>query len=253
MHKNYLIKRQVSRNEVRDFISKLSIPYGTNLISKQALLSFLDKQQSYAEKWTIVCASKDSNKSTESHQFRLAGRQLVPIRRRIEGDDFTGSEFSSNRQNILNPSDQSIDIDLEEITPAVAATLKAKNGLKDQHPLIDSCIGKTLGYLALELTKASAKPGEKIPERASGSDCRLVRAENQALLIVYPFVPTDGNEDLDVPNPVIGLAISFAASEKAVAVEYMTNKVFEKELLGAVDEDLGYYDDDETPTEQLRD
>jgi hypothetical protein len=147
-----------------------------------------------------------------------------------------------------------MDVDLDQITSQIAAKLKAKKGLKEHQDLIDSCIGKTLGDLAFELTKAGLKTGEKAPDRANGSDCRLVRSENEALLIIYPFIPTiEKQSDLDVPKPVICLAISFAASENASAVEFITNKVFEKTFQGSVDPDLGFYNDDEESTEQLRD
>jgi hypothetical protein len=81
----------------------------------------------------------------------------------------------------------------------------------------------------------------------------LVRAENEALLVIYPFIPTDGEKDYDVPAPVVGVAISFAASDNVAAVEYVTNAIFEREMLGIADIDEGYYDDDEVTTAQLQD
>lgn len=254
--KNYLMKRGVSRAAVRDFIAKLSIPYGTNLFTKQAFLSFLDRQQvtnsGYAEKWTIVCASNDPQK-VSSHRFELSGHAVAPLRRQVEDDDFQQPEFSPNKHNLLNPGDQSIDINLDEITPDVALSLKAKKGLDDYHELIDENVGRTRGELALALTIKKAKEGEEKPSRANGADCRLVRAENEALLIIYPFIPTIKKEDQPVTNPVVGLAVSFAASDNVAAVEYVTNSVFEREILGAADIDEGYYDDDEVPTAQLQD
>lgn len=255
--KNYLMKRDVSRAAVRDLIANLSIPYGTNLFTKQAFLSFLDKQQAansgYANKWTVVCASNDPDKAT-SHVFALAGNRVAPLRRQIEGDDFQQPEFSPNKHNLLNPGDQAIDVNLDEITPDVALALKAKKGLDAYHDLIDDHVGKTRGELALALTLKKTKEGEEKPSRANGADCRLVRAENEALLIVYPFVPTISEKgDQSVPKPVVGLAVSFAASHNVAAVEYFTNSVFERDMLGGADIDEGYYDEGEVPTAQLQD
>jgi hypothetical protein len=81
----------------------------------------------------------------------------------------------------------------------------------------------------------------------------LVRAENEALLVIYPFIPTDGAKDHDVPAPVVGLAISFAASDNVASVEYVTNAIFEREMLGIADIDEGYYEEGELTTSELRD
>ena len=253
----YLMQRGLSMNSVRDFIATLSIPYRTNHFTKQAILSFLDKQRAastrYAEKWTVVCASTDPRRAPEAHQFVAAGNPMAPLRRRIDGDTFNPEDFSPNKHNIINPGDHSFDIDLDVITPDVALSLKSKKGLDAYHDLIDKHVGMTRGALALALTHSRFKEGEKLPQRANGSDCRLVRAENEALLVIYPFIPTYDEKDLDVPAPVVGLAISFAASDNVEAVEYVTNAIFEREMLGIADIDEGYYEDDEVPTAQLRD
>ena len=73
------------------------------------------------------------------------------------------------------------------------------------------------------------------------------------MLIVYPFVPTIKGNDQSVAKPVVGLAVSFAASHNVAAVEYFTNSVFERDMLGGADIDEGYYEDDEVPTAQLQD
>jgi hypothetical protein len=253
----YLMKRDLSMKAVRDFISTLSIPYRTNHFTKQAILSFLDKQRTentrYAEKWTVVCASTDPRRAPEAHKFVAAGSSMAPLRRRIDGDTFDPEDFSPNKHNIINPGDHSFDIDLDVITPEVALSLKGKRGLDAHHDLIDKHVGRTRGDLALALTHSRFNEGEKLPERANGSDCRLVRAENEALLVIYPFIPTDGEKDYDVPAPVVGVAISFAASDNVAAVEYVTNAIFEREMLGIADIDEGYYDDDEVTTAQLQD
>jgi hypothetical protein len=253
----YMMKRGLGMNAVRDFIATLSIPYRTNHFTKQAILSFLDKQRTddsgYAEKWTVVCASTDPKRAPEAHKFAAAGNPMAPLRRRIDGDTFNPEDFSPNKHNIINPGDHSFDIDLDVITPEVALSLKGKKGLDAHHDLIDKHMGLTRGDLALALTHSRFKKGEKLPERANGSDCRLVRAENEALLVIYPFIPTDGDKDLDVPAPVVGLAISFAASDNVASVEYVTNAIFEREMLGITDIDEGYYEEGELTTSELRD
>jgi hypothetical protein len=254
---HYLMKRGLGMNAVRDFIGSLSIPYRTNHFTKQAILSFLDKQRldntGYAEKWTIVCASTDPRRAPEAYQFLAAGTSMAPLRRRIDGDTFNPEDFSPNKHNIINPGDHSFDIDLDVITPEVALSLKGKKGLDAHHELIDKHVGLTRGDLALALTHSRCKKGEKLPQRANGSDCRLVRAENEALLVIYPFIPTDGDKDLDVPAPVVGLAISFAASDNVASVEYVTNAIFEREMLGIADIDEGYYEEGELTTSELQD
>ncbi len=253
----YMMKRGLGMNAVRDFIATISIPYRTNHFTKQAILSFLDKQRAdntgYAEKWTVVCASTDPKRAPEAHKFVAAGNPMAPLRRRIDGDTFNPEDFSPNKHNIINPGDHSFDIDLDIITPEVALSLKGKKGLDAHHNLIDKHVGRTRGDLALALTHSRFKMGEKLPERANGSDCRLVRDENEALLVIYPFIPTDGENDLDVPAPVVGLAISFAASDNVASVEYFTNAIFEREMLGIVDIDEDYYEKGELTTSQLRD
>lgn len=254
---SYLMKRGLGMSAVRDFIATLSIPYRTNDFTKQAVLSFLNKQRSantkYAEKWTVVCASTDPRSAPETHKFVAAGNPMAPLRRRIDGATFNPEDFSPNKHNIINPGDHSIDIDLDVITPDVALSLKGKKGLDAYHDLIDEHVGKTRGELAKALTLSRIKEGDKRPARANGSDCRLVRAEDEALLVIYPFIPTDGKKDIDVPAPVVGLAISFAASDNVAAVEYVTNAIFEREMLGVADIDEGYYEEGEPTTAQLQD
>jgi len=257
---NYLIKRQVSRDIVHDFISKLSIPYGTNKFTKEAVLSFLAEQKDsptrYAESWTIACASLKDQEC--DYDFNLGEHRMIPSTRKIVDKDNTNicpNDFSTNRGNLLDPGDHSIDIDCDIITTEIAASLKLKKALDKYHALIDSHVGKTLGELAFQLTLSRPrKPGKDKPVRANGSDCRLVRSENEALLIIYPFLPTNGVKPyLGDKTPVVGLAISFSSSDNVETVEYVGNKIFEQEMLGLTDIDEGYYDDGDTPTSQLID
>ena len=52
---------------------------------------------------------------------------------------------------------------------------------------------------------------------------------------------------------MVGLAISFAASDNVASVEYVTNAIFEREMLGIADIDEGYYEEGELTTSELRD
>ena len=52
---------------------------------------------------------------------------------------------------------------------------------------------------------------------------------------------------------MVGVAISFAASDNVAAVEYVTNAIFEREMLGIADIDEGYYEEGELTTSELRD
>jgi hypothetical protein len=77
-------------------------------------------------------------------------------------------------------------------------------------------------------------------------------SENEALLIIYPFLPmNDGKPFSDVSKPVVGLAIGFASSDNVVAVEYRGDRKFEEQMIGPMDIDEGYYDENEMPTDQL--
>jgi len=104
------------------------------------------------------------------------------------------------------------------------------------------------------------KKGEE-PTVPSGEFCRLLRPEGQALLLVYPVTPlldkdpviknVNGvekkvypSEPASLEHPLIGLALSFSASDRVQSVQYAVDDTVKRMIFGE-DPDAGWDDDAE--------
>jgi len=65
---------------------------------------------------------------------------------------------------------------------------------------------------------------ENPPDRPGGREIREIRPKKRGLLILYPL---DGHHvDLTCDEPIMGMAISFPASDTAREISYTVNNVF---------------------------
>jgi hypothetical protein len=250
---SHLVFDDVSKAKIIDFIENLQLPSGANVFAKQPFLDFLQAQDRYASNWTVSVAGMSGGR-TEGICYRLLGSQRHALIRSVERteDDKTLVEklpspvFSPRKHNLLDPKDQGIDLRSIILDQILADELLEKSELLDLKPRIGELIGKNLYEVAFELTKLTRPRKEGLPvfTRPNGEDFRLVRPDNKALLLIYPFTPALGDDETGtvvapLPHPVIGIAASFASSESVKLLEYQFNQVFQK-LFGVTDVDDGF-------------
>jgi len=210
-----------------------------------------------AKSWTVSVAGMVEERG-KGVAYQLLGKQRHALIRSVERaedektkpflESLPSPVFSPRKHNLLDPKDQGIDLRSIILDEDLADELLEKSELQDLEPVIVDLIGKNLYDVAFELTKRTRIRREGLPPftRPNGEDFRLVRPDKKALLLIYPFTPVLGEDDAvrrvaNLSLPVIGIAASFASSEKVNLLEYQVNQVFQK-LFGIPDIDEGIED-----------
>ncbi len=245
-----LIWSSVSADVVADYVRKVEFPPESSRATGDDLSRFIRAQveeQGELTTWTVVLVSNSRAPAEERRTF--AGQSVgLTVRRPASQKP---NDYALRNANILNPSDESLDLAGIFLTPEVAAKLLAKPALAPDRDFILAQASLTpprdLRSVAVDLTRerVAAEPGyhgnAKDIDVAHGRVVRELRPKTHGLLLIYPLVqPKEVPEvksksgvvtslaeptDLD-PNgpPIIGLALSFPESETATYVEYQVNK-----------------------------
>lgn len=255
---NYTYYPSVSSKSVCDYISKMHIPPGANRFVKQLIVPFIEKQTSYATSWNVVFAplGMSTSEAAMGVAFDFNGKPVKAISRKVEAPKKSrpvrqlGDEFSPVKHNLLSPDDQGADLHFTKLTPELVLAYHQKKGLASYLGLLESyqVKGLSLYEAALALTREKMGPNKKgeLPSVPSGEFCRLLRPEGQALLLVYPVTPLVDKEKVVSANgkhswssepalldhPLIGVAISFSASDKVVPVRYAVDDVVKLQIFG---------------------
>lgn len=255
---NYTYYPAVTSRQVCDYISKVHIPSGASRFTKQLIVPFIEKQTSYATSWNVVFAPLGMSTSEVAMgvTFDFNGKTVKAISRKVEAPKKSrpihqlGDEFSPVKHNLLSPDDQGADLHFTKLTPELVLAYHQKKGLASYLGLLESyqVKGPSLYEAALALTREKMGPNKKgeLPSVPSGEFCRLLRPEGQALLLVYPVTPLIDKEKVVSANgkhswssepalldhPLIGVAISFSASDKVVPVRYAVDDVVKLQIFG---------------------
>jgi hypothetical protein len=255
---NYTYYPSVSAKSVCDYISKMNIPPGANRFVKQLIVPFIEKQTSYATSWNVVFAplGMSTSEAAMGVTFDFNGKPVKAISRKVEAPKKSrpvrqlGDEFSPVKHNLLSPDDQGADLHFTKLTPELVFAYREKKGLASYLGLLESyqVKGLSLYEAALALTREKMGPNKKgeLPSVPSGEFCRLLRPEGQALLLVYPVTPLIDKEKVVgasgkhswssepalLDRPLIGVAISFSASDKVVPVRYAVDDVVKLQIFG---------------------
>jgi len=255
---NYTYYPSVSAKSVCDYISKMNIPPGANRFVKQLIVPFIDKQTSYATSWNVVFAplGMSTSEAAMGVTFDFNGKPVKAISRKVEAPKKSrpvrhlDDEFSPVKHNLLSPDDQGADLHFTKLTPELVFAYREKKGLASYLGLLESyqVKGLSLYEAALALTREKMGPNKKgeLPSVPSGEFCRLLRPEGQALLLVYPVTPLIDKEKVVgasgkhswssepalLDRPLIGVAISFSASDKVVPVRYAVDDVVKLQIFG---------------------
>lgn len=245
-----LIWSSVSADEVSDYVHKMEFPPESSRATGDDLSRFIRAQveeRGELTTWTVVLVSNSRAPAEERRTF--AGQSVGLTVRRPASQKPT--DYALRNANILNPSDESLDLAGILLTLEVAAKLLAKPALVPDRDFILAQASLTtprdLRSVAVNLTRerAAAEPGyhgnAKDIDVAHGRVVRELRPKTHGLLLIYPLLqPNEVPEvksksgvvtspaestDLDPKGPpIIGLALSFPESETATYVEYQVNK-----------------------------
>lgn len=204
--KGRLIWTGVPGAEVAAWLRSLRFVPESYDVSGLRMAEYIDAQASVGElsDWTVVVPASGAGCSLKlgRHEVKTARRKVL---------DREGRTIRKDRYvvgTILDPWDESIDLD-----PAQFAA-------------------------ALDLTnRARAENGLKPEDRPAGGPIRSVRGKGWAeagvagdprrgLVIIYPLDPSVPAIDVDVP--IIGIVVSFPESDTARAVRYRFNTVLDR-------------------------
>ena len=182
-------------------------------------------QEGELTEWTVALLSNPGRRETiGTHEIGLTRRRLLDPEGAV---DTLTREGLYRIRRILSPVDEAIDFTSQEREGLLHATREAWR----------------------------ENPGRrtKEPTIPSGPVIRRSRPAARGLLLIYPLeAPTQRHREAARPsvaltaNPLVGFGVSFPASHNAPAMDYVVNKRFLDELLGAGDDE-----DEEDATETL--
>ena len=255
------IWKGVAAAEVAGFLSRLRFPPESARAGGSELVQFIRKQADKADKeltdWTVVLVGSSS--ASAEDRRKIAGRNTGLVSRMAE--DQTDTTWLARKANIQNPADEAWDFRKVPFDASWFAAVASKPDLVDDRDWLAGFLGEDAEKVALSLTKRwqGSSPGRpaklRSPEKGEttrpyGRVLRVLRPRSHGLLIIYPLVPPEEagvGENMPVRktgldrhgDPVIGVALSFPASETVLGVEYRVNRVWD-----AMIQDDAAYDDE---------
>jgi hypothetical protein len=203
-----------------DFLAELHTPISAWRVHAPTIAAYIRDRLAAGEltKWTVVLISvRDRSSGIADHvPPSIIGGHSIGLSKRsvLEERAYKVPSGLYSIRRILSPPDELIDLSPEQI-------------------------GR-----ALEETQAlwRVNPGRRatLPLEPSGPAVRRQRDVQTGLLLIYPLVPPDASARVGDPRvtdqPMVGFAISFPRSPNAPAADYLVNKRFLDEVLGAADE-----------------
>jgi len=223
----------IKAEEIAKFVSELKYPPESARASGTELAQFIIKQAvkipPELTSWTVALVGAGSTKG------EVGNNSIGLIERNPDTKD--DDTWAARNANILNPSDEALDFDGAPFTSDWLDSIRDKPDLADDLDWLASaeCIRKDAKYVATELTKrwqAATPPKLRSPEsgkvtsRPYGRVLRVLRPKTRGLLLIYPIDPSFSESPTD-SGPVIGVALSFPASDTVLGVEYRVNKVWD--------------------------
>lgn len=201
-----LIWTGVPGTEVASWLRRLRFVPESYDVSGVRMAEYIEAQSTAGElsDWTVAVPATGAGRT-----MRLGKHEVKTARRKVL--DREGRSIRKDRYvvgTILDPWDESIDLDADQF------------------------------IAALELTnRARADKGLKPEDRPAGGPIRAVRGRGwpeagvkgdpkRGLVIIYPLDPSEPAIDIEVP--IVGVVLSFPESDTARAVRYRFNTVLDR-------------------------
>jgi hypothetical protein len=196
----------VSGIDVATWLRSLHFAPESYDVSGTRMAEYIDAQLEISEltNWTVVLAA-----TGKGGVLNLGSQTISTTRRKVQDrEGRTGPKGRYVVGTILDPWDESIDLDPVQFVAALQLTNRAR-----------------------------AKKGLAPEERPAGPAIRTVRGKGsvefgaagdprRGLVIIYPLDPAEPGIDVDVP--IIGVVVSFPDSVNARAVRYRFNTVLDR-------------------------
>ena len=250
--------RGVLARAVARFVEALRFPPEAARASGPQLAEFIrkqtDKTPAELTTWTVALVS---NSQASELQRRIIAGQVIGLMERSPFNQTAGS-FGLIKDNILSPADEARDFRGVVFDAEWFAAISTKPEVLDDTVWLQARIGSDAANVALDLTlrwQEGAEPKLKPPvkgetKRPNGRVLRVLRRRDHALLLIYPVQPPevvparDGRPEERTGlaasgDAIIGVALSFPASNTVARVEYAVGKVW----LAQMQEDNEYDDD----------
>lgn len=216
--RNSYVWFDIAPEHIRMFFSRFIIPDSLRTAHPANLIRFINAMVAAGEltSWRVAIMSKTH--TTNRHDFEKDGMpmSLGFYERRQDYDNSDAETYYLRKSHIISPSDETIDFSDVELEQALERTR--------------------------ELWQAKGKEGD--PSYPGGEVIRTLRRPENPLLIIYFLDPTGAN----LPQnslPVIGFAISFPRSPRAITVGYAVHRELMDTYNMDDSDDNQYQDEDE--------
>jgi hypothetical protein len=249
--------RGVRAGAVAQFVEALRFPPEAARASGPQLAEFIRKQtgKEPAEltTWTVTLVS--NTQAADAQRRVIAGHGIGLIERSPENQ--SAGSFGLIKGNILSPADEARDFRSVPFDAEWCVAIITKPELWDDTDWLQAQVGRDAWTVALDLTlrwQSGPEPKLKPPvkgetKRPNGRVLRVLRRRDRALLLIYPVLPPEEVEARDgrpkertglsaSGDAIVGVALSFPASDTVLGVEYRVNKLWDAE----VKEDAEYDD-----------
>jgi hypothetical protein len=236
-----IIWHDIAPETVCAFLRSTNYPAASIKACGPHVADYIEKQAAIGEltNWTVAMVSGNGGR------VNVGPFPIKMVVRTPERPDEETQTLFMRKSNILNPQDEAIDF-YGQFTAEWLSAIRGKRGLVEDVAWLETTKG-ILGSKSEDVAKqlTSRWQGMDPPKlrkgasnRANGRVIRLLRRPQNALLIIYPIEPmetvtVDKNvypTGLEPGVPLIGMALSFPSSERAVEVEYKINKVMQEKI-----------------------
>ena len=245
---------KVPANVVADYLEELRLPPEAARAGGRQVADFIRKQSTKEPpeltSWTVVLKSISKNEPS-----LIGGYDIGLVKRTPVDGTVTADGFALRNANIKDPPDEAIDLTYIPFSPEALESSGAQPAIAADMSELGTGPWTTLHDLAVAITRLRIADGrlrggtEK--DVANGRVVRELRPKTNGLLLIYPLIyPPDpqsksegqqaqtSGDSQDPRGPIIGLAISFPASDTVDGVEYRVNRVWDSEI----EEDATYED-----------
>jgi hypothetical protein len=236
--------KDVDAFTVASYLEDLAFPKESTRATGKQVADFIRKQATKEApeltSWTVALISSQ----TADRPAQIGGYNVGLVKRRPPaGMVVTKDSYPLRNANILSPEHQALDLkDMPFTQNSVEEAAASAVIAADVEELGDGG-WSNLAELALAITHRRIENGRlhgdvKTNKVANGRVVRELRPKKCGLLLVYPLAPlSDVGLSSDGP-PIIGIALSFPASDTVDGVEYRVNRVWDSEM----QEDAAYED-----------
>lgn len=204
----------VDAEQVLDFLRAYRTPPGADRANTAVMAEFVEQMNAVGElkKWTVALVA-EGRKGASAYEFSPSvSVDSFPFR----GDTGVGGRYTIGV--LTDPVDEAIDMDEAEWLAALATT-------------------------QAEWKPDAARNRREKPTRPSGRKIREQRGKGfpggpppsrQGLLLLYPLSPVVDGKQLIAgwESPIMGMAVSFPASDSGVKVDYKVDHLLWKEWEG---------------------